>query len=508
MAHTFVALPKDGEAVLLVDQNGKNFRQVLWGDWLLLDDDQANIPLGNGWRRIIWAPESDNPRTLYIETRFTSEKRPLEIIFLDVGQGDGAVLITPEGLADERVIVIDAGERQDMHEFLKIRFSNYRDLNFEAAIITHPDEDHYYGFRPIFEDPKIGFKTVYHNGLVERADGDGFERIGGLTTDPILNEEYLENLAIDTDDIEALFGPQVDIGRKKFASVMRAALENQKINSLQILSPFHGKEEAGRIFMPEFAPSDNKPYSIEVLGPLVEKTLTGKPRLRKIGDYGETKNGHSVILRLQYSKIKVLFGGDLNEDAEKFLLTQYAGLNSFPAKGSDEYEAMKQAVSVWFAADVMKVCHHGSEKVTDAFMETVHPTAFVISSGDKEGYVHPRPDLLGRLGRIGRGEAPVLLSTELQRSTREKEDEKLVARLKREINKLPNNNTPERRKHIDEMIGELAKTNIDVYGSIYVKTDGERLIAAFKKESASETEKWFYFEYMLDNNGILTLISR
>ena len=36
-------------------------------------------------------------------------------------------------------------------------------------------------------------------------------------------------------------------------------------------------------------------------------------------------NGHSVLLRLHYEKFKVLFGGDLNDKAEKFLLGNYTG---------------------------------------------------------------------------------------------------------------------------------------------------------------------------------------
>ncbi|QGW83408.1 hypothetical protein [Variovorax paradoxus] len=68
----------------------------------------------------------------------------------------------------------------------------------------------------------------------------------------------------------------------------------------------------------------------------------------------------------------------------------------------------------------MKSCHHGSEKVTDAFLDAVNPAAFIISSGDEEGHIHPRPDLLGR------GGLPVILSTELQRSSRAMENKNSV----------------------------------------------------------------------------------
>jgi len=62
-------------------------------------------------------------------------------------------------------------------------------------------------------------------------------------------------------------------------------------------------------------------------------------------------------------------------------------------------------------------------------------------------------------------------------------------------------------KSIKNQIRTLAKTNVDVYGAIYVKTDGERLITAFKIEAKSDLKKWFYFEYEIDPSGTLTLVS-
>ena len=263
-----------------------------------------------------------------------------------------------------------------------------------------------------------------------------------------------------------------------------------------------------RIFSPAlkwpsgFAPSDGGGYEIQVLGPWVEQGPTGKNRLRKIDDYGKTKNGHSVILRLCFRNFRVLFGGDLNLPAEKFLLKSYAGIERWPDTPT-EREAMLSKVRHRFDSEVLKVCHHGSSDVTDEFLEAVAPAAFVISSGDQEGHVHPRPDLLGRLGRKGRGHSPVLLSTELQRSSRDKEDAALVARLKEDIKKQVVSQTPTRAKRIDEAIDTLGRSNVDVDGAIYLKTDGDRLITAFKKESRSDTKKWFYFQYRIEDGKLL-----
>ena len=52
----------------------------------------------------------------------------------------------------------------------------------------------------------------------------------------------------------------------------------------------------------------------------------------------------------------------------------------------------------------------------------------------------------------------------------------------------------------------LGRSNVTVYGTIYLKTDGERLIAAFRIETRSELKKWFTFEYEFDADGELRLV--
>ena len=58
MEHTFVALPENYEDTMLFDDQGKAVRQVLWGDWLWIDD---SIPdTDPNWRHIVWAPKTKN----------------------------------------------------------------------------------------------------------------------------------------------------------------------------------------------------------------------------------------------------------------------------------------------------------------------------------------------------------------------------------------------------------------------------------------------------------------
>jgi hypothetical protein len=344
---------------------------------------------------------------------------------------------------------------------------------------------------------------------VERPVAGTWEKLGGRTDpDPVTKRRYITALARDDAAIRDAFGDAQAMGGYSFPQVMHAAVTNPRIGSFAMLSTEDGDRVGGRTYLPGFSPHDDQPagYTVEVLSPVVETDPGGSPALRLLGSYGETKNGHSVVLKLSFGGFRILFGGDLNARAEQYLLAHYAGLEDFPPDGTQAYREMVAAASGVFRSEVMKVCHHGSEKVTDAFLECVDAAAFVISSGDEEGHVHPRPDLLGRLGSFGRGPAPVLLSTELQRSTRELEDEQIVARLKTDIATLASRPTPELQASILSNVELLGRTNVAVWGTIYVKTDGQHLIAAFKKESRSDMDKWFAFEYAFDASGVLELV--
>lgn len=504
MAHRYVGWPKDVKKTYLFtkpEKSSSKFRQVIWGDYLTIDGEEPG-----GWYRVIWAPKvADKRKTVYIPKDHTVKERPLEIIFLDVGQGDGAVLVSPETGNEERIMVIDAGEKDNMERFLDGRFKAYRGFNFHAAILTHPDKDHYFGFRNIFDNNKIGFDVVYQNGLVERPVSGTFAKIGQTEVNTDNNKTYFTDLAKSRADLKKYFWNDPKIDDYDYPPIMRSALKNRKIKSFKMLSTEHGKKENGKTYIPKFSPSNNLGYSIEVLGPIAEKLPSGKYGLRKISsNYGKVKNGHSIILRLQYGDFSVLFGGDLNIPAEKFLLSHYSGLSSFPRSGSAAHRNMIDAASKRFRSDVMKTCHHGSEKVTDEFLQVVNPAAFVISSGDQESHVHPRPDLLGRLGIFGRGGAPVLLATEILRSTREKEDEELVVKLEKEVDELVTKTpTANRIKKIKDKIATLAKLNVETYGAIYLKTDGTRLMTAFRIENKSAVKRWFFYSYELLENGEL-----
>jgi len=100
---------------------------------------------------------------------------------------------------------------------------------------------------------------------------------------------------------------------------------------------------------------------------------------------------------LKYGDLRVLLGGDLDTEAEEYLISKYPNDNPF-------------------RVDVAKACHHGSSEFSIDFLKKVKLYATVISSGDNENYSHPGADALGCVGRYTRSERPLVFSTELARS--------------------------------------------------------------------------------------------
>ncbi|MGA9534542.1 MAG: hypothetical protein WBR24_01420 [Desulfobacterales bacterium] len=130
-------------------------QHLLWGDWLKLLG-----PVEGEWVKVRARGE-----TGWMHRDDIQEDRLLEVNFVDIGQGDGCLLVTPE----DKFIVINAGEGDNMYRFLHWRFGGFKErFTFESAVITHPDQDHYRGFEPLFEVANVHFGTVFHNGFAKR----------------------------------------------------------------------------------------------------------------------------------------------------------------------------------------------------------------------------------------------------------------------------------------------------------------------------------------------------
>lgn len=435
-------------------------KQLLFGDRVALKFTDAGVPdirtfKGNEYVRVR-ARGADG----FVQLEDIQPNRILEVNFIDVGQGDGCHIVTPE----DKHFLVDAGPGDNMYRFLKWRFNLKRANSAPppfTVVVSHSDEDHYGGFNAIFTpandtQQQFSIEKVYHNGLVELS-GSSVHTLGTPVSHN--GNDYITDLCDDA------------------AAFLQRTGAGNVGNYIRTLSKTTKPKEALRLGSPPIYNQGN--LRIDVVGP-VAQTINGKAALPVFKDNkGKTKNGHSVILKLTIGKVRMVLGGDLNEPAEDYLMRHYtqadlpqlrrqlsmASPANRPAIQQTIMNAIKQARAV-FEVEVAKSCHHGSADFTSEFMQALNPLATIISSGDNEPHVHPRPDTLGTIGKHSRGDRSLIFSTELARSSKEFVE---VA--------------PQRSERAKERA-------VTVYGMINVRTDGEKIIIAQKLEKPASRGDW------------------
>lgn len=399
----------------------------------------------------------------YLKEQDFQAERILEVNFVDVGQGDGCHIVTP----DDRHFIVDAGPADNMYRFLKWRFNLARANTVPppfAVVVSHSDSDHYKGFGKIFGITKgarqqFTINRIYHNGLVELS-GSGTDSLGTIVSKG--GQDYVTDLC-DTDTAY----------RKRATS---AAKQGQFVTTMNKSS---APKQSLRLGDAPIYKKGN--MEIAILGPAAEK-VNGKDALAVFaGNKGKTKNGHSVVIKLTIGKLRLLLGGDLNTEAEYHLLRKFSGTDVAElkkqlgdkrisdAKRRNLEAQMQQAIAKarkTLEVDIAKSCHHGSADFTSEFLQALNPIATVISSGDNEPHTHPRPDTLGTIGKHSRGERSLIFSTELARSGKEFVD----------VTKLPP--------------GKKKERVVTVYGMINVRTDGDKVIVAQKLERKASGRDW------------------
>lgn len=530
----------------------RKVKHLLWGDWTSVSDydfiesgdgAQLDPPLRPDEEATVRALTKDlvpvhvRGMSGYMREEDLQDERLLEVVLVDVGQGDSALLVTP----DDKKFVIDAGIGDNMYRYLRWRFRGFEKAHtdFDGIIITHPDADHYKGFERLLKDSAVRATNVWHNGLMERfkiaADGRQSnrqdDRLGAQVEDD--GQDYLVDL-IETDGDLDLFLSVKDnwvslsSGHPKLYPELLAwaqAAQDQdgdrRFPNISMLSTHHAEIVDGQSYLPGFAPGNDSGCVIEILGPVVESDGNGKSRLRVFADeprektrsmdLGKTKNGHSVLLKLSYRGFTFLFGGDLNSSAESFLLRHYTGLDVLGRGAAPAAEIVAAARDI-FGVDIVKACHHGSADFTDVFMETTGAVATIVSSGDEESHAHPRCDTLGAIGSFGRGTRPLVFSTELARSTKEftKRDDTpwyQAAKFEGKASKETDPDEKERLLQEARALWEVEQTtNVTVYGSINLRSDGRRVVLAYMLERPSDSRRWDVYTLEPDDEGRFTYV--
>lgn len=93
-------------------------------------------------------------------------------------------------------------------------------------------------------------------------------------------------------------------------------------------------------------------------------------------------NNNSLVCKMVYQNISVLFTGDIEQVAEKAIL--------------EEYKSSNQLKST-----ILKVAHHGSKSSSlEEFLKVVRPKIALIGVSKNNTFGHPNRDVLERIKRM------------------------------------------------------------------------------------------------------------
>ena len=363
---------------------------VLLGTWLQVLEDDGE------WLRV--EPRSNRGSGGWLLESDTRETPAMKVFFVDVGQGDGAIVEAPNGR-----LLIDGGPNRGYHRFLRHRYKPLIEagekVHFDGVVVSHPDMDHFRGLRYALADADFTFGTIFHNGIIryddESPSGQPFD-LGRLEHDGTVLGETFNELA-DAEDL---------IGKGNLMPTFRdlweaacAARDNGRLKGAKRITNRNKT-------LPGFGAVEADALCVEVLGP-VPTSRRGPVKYVTFPDPGKhprrtpssshTRNGHSLVLKLIFGEHSLLFGGDLNIPAEKHLMAHYRNDNPFQVS-------------------VAKSCHHGSSDFSVDFLKRVRPHVNVVSSGDNKSYDHPGADAVGAAARWTTGKLPLFFSTELGRA--------------------------------------------------------------------------------------------
>ncbi len=448
----------------------------------------------------------------------------LELYVVDVGQGDGLLVVTPEG----HNIMIDGGDLRTKQvtgknaaDFVDWKFTRdyvskadrnhplAKSIALDAIVSTHCDQDHFGGLLDLLDitSPEsraelaarsVTVEHFYHAGLSwwvkphvdpkKRGRSLGSTRTGSYTQ--LIDDRA--SCAAATVDLAANNANTVSGSWGRFVRSMTLTE-----TAAAIPTPITRLSNAAFEWLPGF--DDDHVHSqvaIRVLGP-IEQDVDGAPGLTKFKSDSITTNGHSVTLRLDYGSVRFMLTGDLNTASQDQLIAHY-GAGFAPE----------------FRCDVAKACHHGSADVSVQFLRGMQPLATVISSGDGESHDHPRPQIISASALSGRvllspdGKrlvAPLVYATEIARSAR-LGDVVGMSEYAAPVSQLPSADPAsvddeagddlrryrlrlgsDRRKLSHNPRLDLAKVVTGlVYGLVNVRTDGKRLLFALREESGND----------------------
>lgn len=508
---------------------------LLWGDPVFVRSISGNM-----------AEVSAKGHRLAVPLKKLTNDSILSLWQIDVGQGDATLIRFP----DDKWAMVDLGPprhgkistnsartAEDFLKWIAFQDNNWQfetdatkdSFHLDWLVISHPDEDHFGAGREMLKN--IGkwwsIGTVYHCGLgrfkgqditVYKPATDSNDGTPGFSQLGIIDGESENKLYVTS-----LIDHFADVGRLQSATNHREwTLTGTNYAKFLYGLYKHKGDSVGNLKRLSHLSNGSKlnrgGVEIKVLGPIEESApKSGKPALRYLdnnktdGYYNLaspslTRNGQSVVLRLDFDDVKIMLTGDLNFKSQALLQ------------------------KVWSPSDlkchIAKACHHGSDDVSWQFLKAMSPMATMFSSGDQETHVHPRALILGLSGglsplmkmRTARSPksgpnqkfkensfdgfteelvfTPLLYSTELSRSVRLRSDMKAYSRSRDN----ENNWQYEKLRSVHLKGGSTADKHTPLskvriadkltYGLINVRTDGTKILIAVLEEGNSKNPEF------------------
>ena len=249
--------------------------------------------------------------------------RLLEVTFLDVGQGDAAFIRFPDG----KTMLVDGG------------LNSSRIETTEAGIAKRVGYDH-----------------------------------GERTLDPFLCREGVFRL-----DLLLLSHPDNDHGGG-FAHILRG-FDVRRVLGV----PHQDLSQLTHRILHEIVDAKGIPHALGYAG-AVDLTSTARLELLHPFDAASTDlhdkdvNNDSLVLKLTYGDVRILFTGDIEQKVELMLVES----------GED------------LRADIIKVPHHGSKTSSSAeFLNAVRPQYAIFSLGQRNRYRFPSTAVVERYREQG-----------------------------------------------------------------------------------------------------------
>ncbi len=272
--------------------------------------------------------------------------RPLEIVFLDVGQGDAIFVSTPQG----RIVLIDGGGRPqsltgssfDVGKDIVLPFLRHRGVRrLDLVIASHMHNDHTQGLGAVLERMPVGM--LADNGLLD----------GGFAS-------------------------------RQYQRVLREVQISKGLERVVLRRGHYFDLGSG--------------VEVMVLYPL------GEPEDLVTSDILD-QNNNSVVLKIQTAQHSILLTGDIDKLAQLDLVRLESLLRGREGWKADASSTDVDIKRFGLRADLLKVPHHGSrEALVYSFLQAVSPTHGFISVGSNP-FGHPAPEFLHALELVT-GEAP------------------------------------------------------------------------------------------------------